>query len=73
MLFCFLYEPLSSQDNNYPIIDTSDFTDAAHHWHDIKDKGNTINPRPGHPVCRSDEMQAVLTAEQKDSLIKAKK
>ena len=78
------------------IIDTSDFNDAAHHWYDIKDKSNTINPRPGHPKYRATEieniadniilyqkanggwpknydMQAILTADQKDSLIKAKK
>src|ERR1700712_3832222 len=77
------------------IIDTSDFRDAAHHWYDIRDKGNTINPRPGHPVYRAIEitqiadnillyqkinggwpknydMQAVLTQEQKDSLLNAK-
>lgn len=30
-------------------VDTLDFRDAAHHWYDIRDKGNIINPRPGHP------------------------
>jgi PelA/Pel-15E family pectate lyase len=76
-------------------IDTSDFRDAAHHWYDIKDKTNTINPRPGHPIYRATEtsaiadnilryqksnggwpknydMQAVLSPEQKDSLLKTK-
>ncbi|MBV9989133.1 MAG: pectate lyase [Chitinophagaceae bacterium] len=33
----------------YKAIDTSDFMDAAHHWYDIRDKGNVINPLPGHP------------------------
>lgn len=77
------------------MIDTGDFNDAAHHWYDIRDKSNTINPRPGHPIYRAMEianiadnillyqkanggwpknydMQAILTAEQKDSLLEAK-
>ncbi len=41
------------------IIDTSDFLDAAHHWYDIKDKGNTINPRPGHFKYRATEITAI--------------
>jgi PelA/Pel-15E family pectate lyase len=76
-------------------IDTSDFRDAAHHWYDIRDKSNTINPRPGHPAYRAAattaiadnillyqktnggwpknyDMQAILTPEQKDSLLGAK-
>ncbi len=40
-------------------IDTSDFHDAAHHWYDIKDKGNTINPRPGHFTYRATEITAI--------------
>ncbi|MEO8172946.1 MAG: pectate lyase [Sediminibacterium sp.] len=83
----------SAQEKTY--IDTNDFRDAAHHWYDIRDKGNTINPRPGKPVYRATEissiadnillyqktnggwpknydMQAILSPEQKDSLLKAK-
>ncbi|MES2371458.1 MAG: pectate lyase [Bacteroidota bacterium] len=40
-------------------IDTNDFRDAAHHWYDIKDKTNTINPRPGRPVYRATEISAI--------------
>lgn len=77
------------------VIDTNDFRDAAHHWYDIKDKTNTINPRPGHPRYpatqiesiadnillyqktnggwpKNYDMQAILAADQKDSLLKAK-
>jgi len=32
-----------------PIIDTSAFDDAAHHWYDIYDKGNIVNPLPNKP------------------------
>lgn len=95
LFFCCFYFPSAAQDKNY-IIDTSDFRDAAHHWYDIKDKNNTINPLPGHPVYKATDiagiadnillyqksnggwpknydMQAILTANQKDSLLKAKR
>jgi PelA/Pel-15E family pectate lyase len=32
-----------------PAIDTNEFADAAHHWYDISDKGNIINPLPNKP------------------------
>ncbi len=95
-LFCLFSVISSNAQNKVTTIDTGDFNDAAHHWYDIKDKSNTINPRPGHPRYRATEieniadnillyqkanggwpknydMQAILSAEQKDSLIKAKK
>ncbi|SJZ88112.1 pectate lyase, PelA/Pel-15E family [Sediminibacterium ginsengisoli] len=76
-------------------IDTSGFRDAAHHWYDIRDKSNMINPLPGRPVYRADninaiadnivlfqksnggwpknyDMQAILSAAQQDSVIKAR-
>jgi PelA/Pel-15E family pectate lyase len=88
---CFLISNATAQKT----IDTSDFLDAAHHWYDIKDKSNTINPSPGRPKYRATEitaiadnillyqktnggwpknydMQAVLSPDQKDSLLKAK-
>jgi PelA/Pel-15E family pectate lyase len=94
IFFLFFAKAVSGQER-FALIDTSDFQDAAHHWYDIKDKGNTINPRPGHPVYRADnitaiadnillyqktnggwpknyDMQAILTPDQKDSLLKAK-
>ena len=94
-ILCLFFFISSNAQNRVTLIDTSDFNDAAHHWYDIKDKSNTINPRSGHPKFRATEieniadnillyqkanggwpknydMQAVLTAEQKDSLIKAK-
>lgn len=47
----------SGQEKNF--IDTNDFRDAAHHWYDIKDKTNTINPRSGRPVYRATEISAI--------------
>nr|WP_294895743.1 pectate lyase [uncultured Pedobacter sp.] len=32
-----------------PKIDPAPFEDNAHHWYDIFDKSNTINPLPGRP------------------------
>ena len=78
-----------------PMIDVSIFSDAAHHWYDIKEKGAVILPRPGHPQYKPSaitaiadnillyqkdnggwpknyDMQAVLTPEQADSLLKAR-
>jgi PelA/Pel-15E family pectate lyase len=50
--------PLFSQ-NKPAVIDTNSFLDAAHHWYDIKDKTNTINPRPGRPKYRATEISAI--------------
>jgi PelA/Pel-15E family pectate lyase len=47
----------SAQEKTF--IDTNDFRDAAHHWYDIKDKTNTINPQPGRPVYRATEISAI--------------
>ena len=92
-IFLFLSLPVFSQQQLS--IDTNDFRDAAHHWYDIKDKTNTINPRPGRPVYAATEiagiadnillyqksnggwpknydMQAILSPEQQDSLVRAK-
>ena len=41
------------------MIDTSDFRDAAHHWYDIRDKTNTINPRPGHPAYPASNIKGI--------------
>lgn len=41
------------------VIDTNDFRDAAHHWYDIRDKSNTVNPRAGHPTYRANQVAAI--------------
>ena len=40
-------------------IDLSIFSDAAHHWYDINEKGVVINPRPGHPRYKATEITAI--------------
>ena len=77
-------------------VDTVPFQSSAHHWYDIFDSGNIINPFPGQPRYpataltdiadnilryqkynggwpKNYDMQAILTGEQKNKLIKAKK
>ncbi len=76
-------------------IDTNAFQNSAHHWYDIFDKSNVINPAPGKPRHNSTDlvavgdniilyqknnggwpknydMLAILSAGQKDSLLKVK-
>lgn len=98
-VICLYSIPLAAQDNastsTQPVISLSGFADAAHHWYDITEGSNMINPRPGRPRYKptditaiADNMllyqknnggwpknydvQAILTAEQKDSVLKAK-
>ncbi|WP_345955518.1 pectate lyase [Mucilaginibacter sp. PAMB04168] len=79
---------------SYP-IDTTMFASNAHHWYDIKDKHNVINPKKNQPRYKADDLRAIgdnillyqknnggwpknydimaiLTAGQKDSLLKDK-
>ncbi len=95
----FLYNYSYAQKNENSIInkkvDTSSFYSSKHHWYDIHDDSNIVNPRPGQPNLKANEitkvadnvliyqrnnggwpknydMLAVLTDQQKDSLIKTK-
>ncbi len=88
--------PCSCRANstNYE-IDPAPFYSSMHHWYDIYDKSNIIDPKPDQPrystsqiteiadnilIYQKDnggwpknyDMQAILTDEQKDLLIKAK-
>lgn len=42
-----------------PTIDENAFADAAHHWYDIYDKGNIINPLPNKPRYKPTEITAI--------------
>ena len=51
-------------------IDLSIFSDAAHHWYDINEKGVIINPLPGHPRYKATEITAIadnILLYQKDN------
>ncbi|HEY4787571.1 MAG TPA: pectate lyase [Bacteroidales bacterium] len=98
-LIVFVLQPLSfaqKQENNQSaLIDTTPFYSSTHHWYDIHDKSNIINPKTNQPKYRAAEiskiadniliyqrndggwpknydMQAILTVDQKDSLINTK-
>jgi len=40
-------------------IDPVPFDDDTHHWYGIADKGNVINPRPGHPRYQPTEIAKI--------------
>lgn len=41
------------------VIDTNEFADAAHHWYDIYDKGNIVNPLPNKPRYLATNITAI--------------
>ncbi len=76
-------------------IDTNDFINSAHHWYDMYEAKNVINPEPNRPRCnptqikeiadnillyqrdnggwpKNYDMRAILTAEQRNKVLKAK-
>jgi PelA/Pel-15E family pectate lyase len=95
VFFCFVSYALAQPDNKENQIDTNDFYNSAHHWYDIFDAKNIINPEPNQPRCnpaqikeiadnvllyqrdnggwpKNYDMRAILTAEQRDKVLKAK-
>lgn len=40
-------------------IDPAPFADNSHHWYDIFDKSNVVNPMPGRPQFRPDELTSI--------------
>lgn len=56
-----LFSDSREQDSNqhYKPIDLSIFSDAAHHWYDINEKGAVILPRPGHPRYKAADITAI--------------
>lgn len=90
-----LFAQKTAQQKAALSIDPKPFADNAHHWYDIADKHNIINPLPDKPQYSPDnliaigdnillfqknnggwpknyDIMAILTAAQKDSLLKAK-
>src|SRR4026208_942169 len=73
MVFVLLAICCRAQDNTTsapPVIDLSIFSDAAHHWYDINEKGAVILPRPGHPQYKPSEITAIadnIVLFQKDN------
>jgi hypothetical protein len=44
------------QNNKYKSIEKEAFADDTHHWYDIFDKNNVINPTTGKPQYKSTEI-----------------
>jgi len=95
VLISFVSCALAKPDNKENQIDTNDFYSSTHHWYDIYDAKNVINPEPNQPRYKQTQikeiadnvllyqrdnggwpknydMQAILTAEQHDKVLKAK-
>ena len=49
VFFCFVFYAQAKPDNKENQIDTNDFFNSAHHWYDIFDAKNIINPEPNQP------------------------
>jgi PelA/Pel-15E family pectate lyase len=95
MFFCWVSFANDEQENNKNVIDTNNFGNSKHHWYDIYEAKNVINPEPNQPCYKSGQikeiadnillfqrdnggwpknydMEAILSKEQKEKLIKAK-
>jgi PelA/Pel-15E family pectate lyase len=95
VLISFVSYAQAKPDNKEIQIDTNDFYNSAHHWYDIFDAKNVINPEPNQPRYnpaqikeiadnvllyqrdnggwpKNYDMRAILTAEQKDKVLKVK-
>src|SRR6195952_3261464 len=95
MLLLTFYCSAQNKTSKTISVDVESFQNSAHHWYDIFDKSNVINPGPDQPKYKSTDlisigdnillyqknnggwpknydMLAILTASQKDSLLKVK-
>jgi PelA/Pel-15E family pectate lyase len=52
----FFTQVIYAQQVKYTQVDPEPFADNAHHWYDIFDKKNVINPLTGHPVYKPTEI-----------------
>jgi len=55
----FLYAQEASSIQKYTQLDPAPFADNAHHWYDIFDKSNVVNPMPGRPQFKPNELTSV--------------
>ena len=59
VFFCFVSYALAKPDNKENQIDTNDFYDSAHHWYDIYDAENVINPEPNQPRYKPTQIKEI--------------
>jgi PelA/Pel-15E family pectate lyase len=53
------YSQETTSIQKFKEIDPRPFADNAHHWYDIFDKGNMVNPMPGRPQFKPDEITGI--------------
>jgi PelA/Pel-15E family pectate lyase len=59
---CILILMLSSQSyakNKQPQIDTSGFNDSRHHWYNVYEKNNVIDPLPNQPCYKPTQIKEI--------------
>jgi xylan 1,4-beta-xylosidase len=59
LLTLFIYAPLIGQvkeTEKKPVISTNRFSDSVHHWYDIHDDGNIVNPVKNQPRYKESEI-----------------
>jgi PelA/Pel-15E family pectate lyase len=59
VFFCFVSFALAKPDNKENQIDTNDFYNSTHHWYDIYDSKNVINPEPNQPRYKPTQIKEI--------------
>jgi PelA/Pel-15E family pectate lyase len=59
VFFCFVSCTPIKPDNKETQIDTNDFYNSAHHWYDIYESKNVINPEPNQPRCKPTQIKEI--------------
>jgi PelA/Pel-15E family pectate lyase len=70
VFLCFVSYAQAMSDNKEIRIDTDDFVNSAHHWYDIFDAKNIINPEPNQPRYQSMQIKEIadnIILYQKDN------
>jgi hypothetical protein len=52
------YAKNKPDDKEYQ-IDTSDFNDSRHHWYNVYEKNNVINPEPNQPCYKPTQIKEI--------------
>jgi PelA/Pel-15E family pectate lyase len=59
VFFCFVSYAPAKPDNRENQIDTNDFYNSTHHWYDIYDAKNIINPEPNQPRYKPAQIKEI--------------
>ena len=55
----FSFAQESTSIYKFTTIDPAPFADNSHHWYDIFDKSNVVNPMPGRPQFKPDQLTEI--------------